>query len=317
MKKAVVIGSSGQDGYYLSASLEKKGQQVIRIDQGLITPSDFYISTEPFDICLPEHVDALIKSVQPDEIYHLAAFHHSAQDDYVESLEILEKSILINEISLFNLLSSIARFSPKTRVFYAASSLIFGEPETEIQNENTPINPVTLYGITKASGLHLCRKFRKEHGVFAACGILYNHESPRRQKNFLSKKIVIGVENAIKDKNAVLELGNLSACVDWGYAPDYTEAMQLILGLEQPDDFVVSTGKKHSVEDFVSAAYQAVGLNWKDHVKEKPGIVKRMTTPLIGDSSKLQEKTGWKPSVSFEQMVRILVKEGSDFGKEQ
>jgi GDPmannose 4,6-dehydratase len=317
MKKAVVIGANGQDGYYLSASLEQKGYQVIRIDQGLFFPSDILPSTEPFDICSPEHADALIKKLQPDEIYHLAAFHHSAQDDYIESLDILKKSILVNEISLFNFLRSITNFYPKTRIFYAVSSLIFGEPDAEIQNEETPINPVTLYGITKASGLYLCRKFRKEHGVFAACGILYNHESPRRQKNFLSKKIVIGVENAIKDKSAVLELGNLSSCVDWGYAPDYTEAMQLIINHYQPDDFIVSTGIKHSVKDFVSAAYQAVGLNWKDHVKETPGVVKRMTTPLIGDSSKLQGKTGWKPSVSFEQMVKILVKEGSDFGEKQ
>jgi GDPmannose 4,6-dehydratase len=313
MKSAVVIGANGQDGYYLSSSLEKEGCQVIRIDQGLIQPSEFYTSNEPFDICQPDHTDALIKALQPDEIYHLAAFHQSAQDDYVESLDILEKSIQVNEVSLFNLLNSITKFSPKTRLFYAASSLIFGEPDSEIQTENTPINPVTLYGITKASGLYLCRKFRKEHGIYAACGILYNHESPRRHNNFLSKKITIGVENAIKDKHSVLELGNLSAYADWGYAPDYVEAMKLILKQETPDDFIVATGEKHSVKDFVSIAYQAAGLDWKEHVKETSGIVKRITTPLIGNSSKLRQLTGWKPSVNFEQMVKTLVEKGADF----
>jgi GDPmannose 4,6-dehydratase len=316
MKSAVVIGSSGQDGYYLARSLEQDGYKVTRIDQGLIDPAGFYNSSEPFDISRPDHADALLKNLQPDEIYHLAAFHQSAQEDYVESLETLEKSILVHEVTLFNLLNSTTKFCPKTRVFYAASSLIFGEPESEIQTEKTLINPVTLYGITKASGLFLCRKFRKEHKIFASCGILYNHESPRRQKNFLSKKIIIGVENALKDKASVLELGNLNAYADWGYAPDYVEAMRLILALETPDDFIVSTGIKHSVKDFVSAAFQAAGMDWKDFVKESSGIIKRTTTPLIGDSSKLRRLTGWKPSVDFEQMVKILVEKGADFEKE-
>ena len=313
MKTVIVIGSNGQDGYYLSRSLDREGYKVIRIDQGLINPSELYTSTEPYDICRSDHVEALIKNLQPDEIYHLAAFHQSAQDDYLESLDILEKSVKVNEVSLFNLLSSITKFSPKTRLFYAASSLIFGEPESDMQTENTPINPLTLYGITKASGLYLCRKFRKEQGIFATCGILYNHESSRRRNNFLSKKITIGVENALKDKTAILELGNLSACADWGYAPDYVEAMKLILNHEVPDDFIVATGVKHSVMDFVSNAFQSVGLDWKEHVKETPGIVKRITKPLIGDSSKLRKLTGWEPSVSFEQMVKILVEKGVDF----
>lgn len=316
MKNAVVIGSSGQDGYYLARSLEHDGFKVTRIDQGSIIPADFFNSSEAFDLGLPEHADLLIKNLQPDEIYHLAAFHQSAQEDYVESLDTLQRSILVHEVTLFNILSAITKYSSKTRVFYAASSLIFGEPETEIQTEETPINPVTLYGITKASGLYLCRKFRKEHGVFAACGILYNHESPRRQKNFLSKKIIIGVENALKDQNSVLELGNLNAFADWGYAPDYVEAMRLILNLESPEDFIVSTGVKHSVKEFVAAAFQVAGLDWKDYVKESSGIIKRTTTSLIGDSSKLRKQSGWKPSLSFEQMVKTLVVKGADFGKE-
>lgn len=317
MKTAIVIGSNGQDGYYLSRSLEQEGCRVMRVDQGQISPALNYHSDDPFDICRPEHIDALIKTLLPDEVYHLAAFHQSAQDDYVESLDILEKSIQVNEVSLFNLLSSITKFSPKTRLFYAASSLIFGEPDTEIQTEDTPINPLTLYGITKASGIYLCRKFRKEHGIFAACGILYNHESPRRQKNFLSKKITLGVENAMKDRHAVLELGNLSASADWGFAPDYVEAMKLILKQETPDDFIVATGEKHTVKDFVSCAFQSAGLNWKEHVKETSGIVKRVTTPLIGNSSKLRKVTGWKPAVNFEQMVKILVEKGADIEQQE
>lgn len=309
MKTAIVIGASGQDGYYLANSLEKKGYSVIRVDQNTLQSPGFD-TTLPFNICEPSQVDALINQIKPDEIYHLAAFHHSAQDKYDESLEIFERSIQVHEVSVFNFLTSIVKYSPLTRLFYAASSLIFGDPPTEIQSESTPINPNNLYGITKASGLFLCRKFRKEHGVFASCGILYNHESSRRPGNFLSKKIVNGVLEARNNHSAILELGNLEAIADWGYAPDYVEAMIKILNLTEPDDFIVSTGIKHTVTDFVTNAYKAAGLDWRNHVVQKSGIIKRVTQPLIGDSKKLRKYTGWAPAVTFEEMVKLLVEEG-------
>jgi GDPmannose 4,6-dehydratase len=310
MKTAIVIGSSGQDGYFLANSLEQKGYSVIRIDQNIIQPRSWFSADNPFDICEPSHIDILVNNIKPDEIYHLAAFHHSAQDNYDETLEIFEKSINIHEVSLFNLFTSIVKYSPITRLFYAASSLVFGDPLTEKQDENTPINPTNLYGITKASGLFLCRKFRKEHGIFASCGILFNHESSRRQSNFLSKKIVNGVLEARKKRSAILELGHLESVADWGYAPDYVEAMIKILNLPEPDDFVVSTGIKHTVEDFVAYAFAATGLDWHNHVTQKKGIVKRVTKPLIGDSTKLRKLTGWTPSLTFEEMVKSLVDEG-------
>jgi GDPmannose 4,6-dehydratase len=310
MKKTIVIGATGQDGYYLANSLEQKGHSVIRIDKNFIQPQIELHINSSFDICEPSHVDVLVKDIQPDEIYHLAAFHHSAQDSYDETLEIFSKSINTHEVSLFNLLTSITKYSPHTKLFYAASSLIFGDPPTEVQDENTPINPTNIYGITKASGLFLCRKFRKEQSVFASCGILYNHESPRRQNNFLSKKIVNGVIAALGNKSAVLELGNLESVADWGYAVDYVEAMIKILSLSEPDDFIVSTGIKHTVQEFVEIAYSAVGLDWRNYVSEKRGIIKRITRPLIGDSSKLRNLTGWEPSVTFEEMVKTLVAEG-------
>ena len=310
MKRAIVIGSSGQDGYYLARSLEQKGFSVIRIDQNIIQPQSVFNDIDSFDICVPSYVDTLVKNSKPDEIYHLAAFHHSAQDNYDETLDTFKKSINIHEVSLFNFLTSTVKHSPTTRLFYAASSLVFGDPSTEIQNENTPINPTNLYGITKASGLFLCRKFRKEHDTFASCGILYNHESSRRQSNFLSKKIVNGVIAARKNCSAILELGNLESTADWGYAPDYVEAMIKILSLSEPDDFIVSTGIKHTVKDFVSTAFAAGDLDWRKHVTQKPGIVQRVTNPLIGDSTKLRKATGWAPSVTFEEMVKSLVEEG-------
>jgi len=309
MKKAVVIGSDGQDGYYLANLLEQRKYDVTRIDKEFYFQNSKSNTSFRLNICKKEHIELFIKKIKPDEIYHLAAFHQSAQDDYDETIDIFTKSLEVHDISLFHILNSIVKFSPLTKLFYAASSLIFGDPPTDIQNENTPINPNNLYGITKAMGLFLCRKFRKEHNVYASCGILYNHESSRRSSNYLSKKITNGVVNALKGSKGKIELGNFEAEVDWGYAPDYVEAMYKILSLELPDDFIISTGVKNQVKFFAEIAYSSVGLNWRDHVIENPGIIKRETRPLIGDSSKLRQLTNWTPSISFEEMVELLVLE--------
>jgi GDPmannose 4,6-dehydratase len=308
MKRAIVIGANGQDGFFLSELLESKKYEVIKIDH------DFYVMGEipsiPIDIADPEQIQELVHTIQPNELYYLAARHQSAQDKYSEDLELYRESIEINEISLFHCLSAISAFSPKTKLFYAASSLVFGDPPYEIQDEETPINPSSIYGITKASGMFLCRKFRKEHGIFTTCGILYNHESLRRGDNFLSRKIVNGVIRATKDPSTVLEIGNLESVVDWGYAPDYVDAMYRMINLDAPDDFVVATGKKHTVLDFVSTAFNAVGLDWKKFVNENRSIVQRKTQPLIGNPSKLINLTGWSPSVTFEEMITLLVEQG-------
>jgi GDPmannose 4,6-dehydratase len=308
MKRAIVIGANGQDGFFLSELLESKKYEVIKIDL------DFYVMGGipgiPIDIADPEKIQELVYTIQPNELYYLAARHQSAQDKYSEDLKLYKESIEINEISLFHCLSAISAFSPKTKLFYAASSLVFGDPPLEIQDEKTPINPSSIYGITKASGMFLCRKFRKEQGIFTACGILYNHESLRRGGNFLSRKIVNGVIRATKDPSTVLEIGNLESVVDWGYAPDYVDAMYRIINLDDPDDFVVATGKKHTVLDFVSTAFSVVGLDWKKFVYENRSIVQRKTQPLIGNPSKLLKTTGWRPSVTFEEMISLLIEQG-------
>jgi GDPmannose 4,6-dehydratase len=309
MKKAIVIGSNGQDGYYLANFLAQKKYKVICIDKGFLLQIPESNIDLRLNISNKSHIELLISKIKPDEIYHLAAFHHSAQDNYDETIDIFTKSIEVHDISLFHILNSIVKFSPQTKLFYAASSLIFGNPPTEVQNESTPINPNNLYGITKAVGLFLCRKYRKEHNVFASCGILYNHESSRRPSKYLSKKIIDGVINALRDHEEKIELGNLKAEVDWGFAPDFIKAMYQITNLEISDDFIVSTGVKHTVKEFAEIAYSSVGLYWRDHVVENPQLIKRETKPLIGDSSKLRRLTKWAPSISFEDMVKLLVKE--------
>lgn len=316
MRVAIIVGVNGQDGFYLSNLLKQKGYDVVGIDQDTTHPFSS-LGSEIFDIRNPSHVDVLMDRVKPDEVYYLAAFHQSSQDNYDESFEILERSIYINEVSLFNFLAAIVRFSSTTRLFYAASSHIFGEPAAEIQNENTPINPVNLYGITKASGVFLCRKFRREHNIFASSGILYNHESLRRKDAFLSKKIINSIIKSLQGDKRKMELGNIEAIVDWGYAPDYVDAINRILLLPRSDDFIVATGIKHTVRDFLEIAYKSVGLDWSEHVIEKKGIVKKITKPLIGDSTKLRNLTDWEPSLTFDEMVKLMVLEaiGNEHGK--
>ncbi len=208
---------------------------------------------------------------------------------------------------LLHFLDAIAHVSPKTRLFYAASSHVFGAPATQPQTESTPLEPTGVYGITKTMGIHCCRYFRRERGVFAAVGILYNHESPRRATKFLSQKIVRGVLAFQKDNSKRVVLGDLAATVDWGYAPDYAEAMTRILAQPVSDEFIVATGQPHTVEDFLRAACECAGVNWRDCVETKPGLLTKKSVLLVGDSTRLQRATGWKPSVSFEQMIQLLL----------
>jgi GDPmannose 4,6-dehydratase len=261
------------------------------------------------DISRRDAVLALIDRIKPDECYYLAAFHHSSEDKELQSNDSLlfERSYAVHVQGLLHFLDAIAHVSPKTKLFYAASSHVFGAPTTQPQTELTPLEPTGVYGITKTMGIHCCRYFRRERGVFAAVGILYNHESPRRAAKFLSQKIVRGVLAFQKDHSQRVVLGDLTATVDWGYAPDYAEAMARILALPAADEFIVATGQPHTVEDFLRAACECAGVNWRDCVETKAGLLTKKSALLVGDSGKLRRATGWKPGVSFEQMIPLLM----------
>jgi GDPmannose 4,6-dehydratase len=216
----------------------------------------------------------------------------------------------VNTLGLNNVLAVVAGSpAPKPRVFYAASSRVFGDPAGDVQDENTPMAPVCAYGISKTAGVHLCRYYRREHDVYVSTGILYNHESPLRPEHFVSKKIVRAAVRIRSGLERELVLGNLDARVDWGWAPDYVEAMHAILQLGWPDDFVLASGILHSVQEFVEIAFSAVGLNWREHVVERASILKGhgAEKPLRGSSAKLTAATGWRSRVSFEEIVRIMV----------
>ena len=305
MPKALVIGSEGQDGHYLLELLNSKGYQLIALSRSGIkgsVASTHWISSLNYDA-----IGRLIQLEQPDEIYYLAAFHNAAEDSLIDEMELLENSFETNTICFAGILCAIIRYCPGSRVFYAASSHVFGEPSSEMQNERTPLNPVSAYGISKAAGVHLCRYFRKRHNVYASVGILYNHESPRRQERFLSKKVVGSAVRIKRGQQDRLALGCLDTMVDWGFAGDYVAAMWKILQLEDPDDFVIATGILHSVRDFAITAFRLLDLDWSIYVAERKDILTKVPPKLCGDASKLRRMANWRPEVSFEGLVQIMV----------
>lgn len=307
MTKAIIVGSGGQDGKLLYQLLEEQAYLLIGLDKERIRTNQNSCHPSSVNICEFEDIGSLVRLFQPDEIYHLAAFHSSAEEREIEAVELWEQSYRVNTHSLLNFLESIRRYSPRSRLFYAASSHIFGAPQHILQDEATPVNPVTAYGITKAAGMFLCRSYRENHGVFAAVGILYNHESIYRSQRFISAKIV---HNGIRIKRSGqgrLVIGNLGAAADWGYAPDYVAAMQKILALPAPEDFVIATGERHTVQEFVEIVFQELGLDWQHFVEERKNILTRHSPALIGNAEKLRVRTGWHPTVDFKEMVRSLV----------
>jgi GDPmannose 4,6-dehydratase len=303
--KALVVGCNGQDGYYLVQQLETKGYLVAGIDRDVAKELP---GGRGIDIRDASAVRYVIENLAPDEVYFLAAFHHSADDPGLDEGELVLRSFEINTLALNHVLSAIAATSRHSRLFYAASSHIFGDPPTDVQDENTPLNPVDPYGISKTAGVHLCRYYRTQRQLFCSVGILYNHESPRRHGAFVSQKVVqaaVRISHQAQDK---LVVGNLDAMVDWGYAPDYVDAMWRILQLPEPDDFVIASGSLHSVRDLVQTAFEAVGLDWNAYVETNPGVTKkRYGNRLQGNSARLEAQTGWRPSMPFAEMIQAMV----------
>lgn len=305
-KVAFVIGSGGQDGTYLTEFLARKKYTVIGIEKNLVTINKKKL--RPVNIANFKEVEKLVKKYKPSEIYYVAAFHNSSEDKLLEMRELLEVSYEVNVFGLINFLEAIRLHSSSTKLFYASSCLIFGNTPTETQNEETPYLPNNPYAISKTDGLLISRMYRNDFKLFVSVGILYNHESLLRPKKFLSMKIADSVKQIKEGKQKELVLGSLSAEVDWGYAPDYVEAMWLSLQHSTPEEFIISTGIKHSVKEFVQLAFSEVGLDYKKFVKEKAGVLTRTRKPLVGNNSKIKKLLGWKPKVTFEEMVSILVK---------
>jgi GDPmannose 4,6-dehydratase len=309
MKKAIVVGSEGQDGRLLFDLLSRRDYGVFGVGRDAVRGLTEGIAA-PVEVLNGANVAEAVQRVVPDEIYYLAAVHHSSQEvsgDFPRAL--FRDSFNVNVNGLLNFLEAMRLHAPKSRLFYAASSHVFGVPAASPQNENTPLAPRCVYGITKTAGVRCCGFYRENYGIFAACGILYNHESSYRRAEFVTSKIVRSAVRIKHGQSEKLTLGDLSAKVDWGYAPDYVHAMTRILSLEKPEDFVIASGEAHSVREFVEIAFEAAGLDWKNHVTEDASMIGKSRLGLVGDSSKLRRMTGWSPTVNFKEMVRLLVEE--------
>jgi GDPmannose 4,6-dehydratase len=297
MKQCMVIGHQGQDGRILCSMLRKSDFRVLGIGRGEV------------DITKSSHVAELVQAVRPDLIYYLPAFHHSADEKIdLTDAEVFQKSFEVHVLGAVSFLEAIRRASPQSRFFYAASSHVFGSPVETPQTERTPFNPLNIYGISKSAGIQACRFYRATHKIFAASGILYNHESPWRSEKFVSQKIVQGALKISRGTASTITLGNLDAEIDWGYAPDFVNAMVRIMALDAPEDFIVATGESHSVREFAEIALRTLDLNPIDHLKEDKSLIRKTHTRLVGDSSLLRAKTGWRPSLTFSEMVTTLVK---------
>ena len=314
MKNALITGITGQDGSYLAELLIKKGYKVHGIIRrvAMEDPTHRLWRIKHILDKLTLHAGSLesyasifnaVEKIKPDECYHLAA-----QSFVAESFEDAFSTFNCNINGTLSLLSVIKEKMPACKIYFAATSEMFGKVQETPQNENTPFYPRSPYGITKVAGFDLIRNFRESYGLFACSGILFNHESPRRGFEFVTRKITSHVVKIKKGLERELKLGNLDAKRDWGYAGDYVKAMWLMLQQKKPDDYVIATNETHSVREFVSQAFDYVGLNWKDYVV----IDKRFYRPaeinlLKGDYSKGKRILGWEPKIKFKELVKLMM----------
>ena len=297
-RRALVTGVGGQDGSYLAELLLGHGYEVF--GTALSSPEGL-----PAGVQLAE-LDAgeAIRELRPDETYHLAApsFVPASWEDPVGTSTFAAASVA-------GILDALRRSHPEGRFVNAASAEMFGVPRETPQTEETPITPITPYGAGKAFAHFLTGAFRRQYGLHASSAILFNHESERRPEQFLTRKVSRGVAAISLGLEQELRLGDLTARRDWGYAPDYVRAMWLILQTDGPGDYVVATGEAHSVEEFVAAAFEHVGLDWREYVRHDESLSRGAadSPELVGDSTKIRERLGWEPEVRFEALVRRLV----------
>lgn len=316
-KTALITGITGQDGSYLAELLLKKGYIVygmIRRTSSFNTERIEHIFQDPHipnntlrllrgDLCDGSVINEIIRETRPDEIYNLAAQSHVRV-----SFEMPEYTTETIVMGTLRLLEAIRESGIKTKFYQASSSEMYGNVKESPQTENTPFKPRSPYGCSKVFAHSLTINYREAHNIFACSGILFNHESPRRGKTFVTRKITRAIADIISGKQDKLYLGNLDAKRDWGYAPDYVEAMWLMLQQKEPDDYVVATGKTHSVRDFLEEAFNYVDLRWEDYVEiDKTYLRPTEVDELVGDFSKARNNLSWKPTVPFKELVRIMV----------
>jgi len=316
MKKAFITGITGQDGSYLAEFLLGKDYEahgLIRRSSTFSTSRIDHIYVDPHD---PEaklflHYGDLsdssqltnwIYNIRPDEIYHLGAQSHVRV-----SFDTAEYTSDVVALGTTRILEAVRQSGIDARFYQASSSEMFGASPPP-QNEQTPFQPRSPYAAAKVYAYWMAKNYREGYGLFATNGILFNHESPRRGETFVTRKVTRAIANILAAKQKYLYLGNLEAKRDWGYAPEYVEAMWLILQQDEPDDYVIGTGETHSVKEFLVEAFGYASLDWQEHVKTDPRYLRPLETEtLIADASKAKRKLGWEPKVTFKELVRIMV----------
>lgn len=314
MKRALITGITGQDGSYLSELLLEKGYEVHGIVRRVALEHPQARMWRIRHLLDRIHIHSasmesyasifnIVSDIKPDECYHLAAqsyVSYSFEDEF--------STINTNLNGTHFVLSSLKRQAPDCRIYFAASSEMFGKVKETPQNEDTPFHPRSPYGISKLAGFELTRNYREGYGMFALSGILFNHESPRRGPEFVTRKISSGAAKIKWGLENKIRLGNLDAKRDWGHAKDYTYAMWLMLQQDEPEDFVIATGISHSVKEFLEAAFSYADLNFIDYLVLDETLYRPAEVKLLqGDASKARRKLNWSPTISFEELVKDMV----------
>jgi GDPmannose 4,6-dehydratase len=308
----LITGITGQDGAYLAELLLKKGYTVVgafrrastvntaRLDALSITED---VKLVPFDLTDHGNMRRVIEAVAPDEIYNLAA-----QSFVGVSFEQPVTTGEITGVGAVRLLEAIREVNPQIRFYQASTSEMFGKAQAVPQNENTPFYPRSPYAVAKLYAHWTTVNYREAYGMYASSGILFNHESPLRGVEFVTRKITLAAARIKYGLQSQLKLGNMEPRRDWGYAREYVEAMQLMLQQPEPEDYVIATGEAHSVQEFVDAAFEVVGLDWERYVVVDPAFLRPAEADLlVGDSSKAKERLGWAPKTTFKELVALMV----------
>jgi len=311
IKKALVSGITGQDGSYLTEFLSKEYEiyglerRIALEDQTDRHRKELNAVIIPCDITNYASVFAAVQKIMPDEIYHLAS-----QSDVGYSFKDPFQTLDTNINGTLNILEAMRTLIPKSKLYFAGSSEMFGKVEEEPQNENTRFNPRSPYGVSKCAGFYLSQNYREAYNLFICNGILFNHESPRRGKEFVTRKITDGIKKIKEGKEKELRLGNLDTKRDWGFAGDYVEAMWLMLQQDKPDDYVIATNETHTIREFVNEAFKIAGLDPDKYVKIDKEFFRPSDVVLLkGDYSKAKKKLGWEPKIKFKGLVRMMMEE--------
>jgi len=307
---ALITGITGQDGTYLAQLLRNRGYIVYGLVRGQNNPRIAMVEElvpgiefVEGDLLDQSSLIATLETCQPTEVYNLGAISFVGLS--------FKQALLTGEVTALGvtrMLEAIRTVNDKIRFYQASSSEMFGKVRESPQNELTPFHPRSPYGVAKVYGHYITVNFRESYGMFACSGILFNHESPRRGLEFVTRKITNGVARIKLGKQKQLALGNLEAQRDWGFAGDYVDAMYRMLQQPDAEDFVIATGETHSIRDFLELAFSHVGLDWRDHVVSDPRFFRPAEVDfLIGDAGRAREKLGWTPATSFPDLVRMMV----------